>query len=60
MSEFGTAFKTLKEARERMNLINNSNIVIPEVQIRKLSKKIFPNRTRRYHVGTEIDFLNFA
>jgi len=57
MSDFGRAFKTLKEARVYQSKINNGgNITQPHVEVRLLSKKLFPRRLKRYHVGTETDF----
>jgi hypothetical protein len=54
---FGKAFKTLKEARtfERKQIEKGNH-----VEIRKMSKKIHPRRKKLFHVGSHIDFLNFA
>lgn len=54
---FGKSFKTLKEARgfERKQIEKGNR-----VEIRKMSKKIHPRRTKLFHVGSELDFLNFA
>lgn len=54
---FGKAFRTLKEARafERKQIEKGNR-----VEIRKMSKKIHPRRKNLFHVGSRIDFLNFA
>ena len=56
---FGRAFETRKEAEEHAQKVNNRPGFV-EVQVRKLNKKIFPRRKKLFHVGTFIDFLNFA
>ena len=54
---FGKAFKTIKDAQiEVKKRAAKGNIV----EVRKLSKKLFPRRTKMFHVGTELEFLNFA
>jgi len=54
---FGKAFKTLKEADAHMKKLNNRG---QRVEVRKMSKKIHPRRKKLFHVGDNIDFLNFA
>ena len=62
MSEFGKAFTTLKEARRYAEKQNKDSLYVYDqnVQVRKMSRKLFPRRKKLYHVGTETDFLNFA
>ena len=58
---FGRAFKTRKEANAYAKKINaKPDVTICKVQVRKLNKKLFPRRKNLFHVGTELDFLNFA
>ena len=54
---FGKAFETKKEAEAYRKAQALKGI---KVEIRKMSKKIHPRRKKLYHVGTEIDYLNFA
>ena len=56
---FGKAFETRKEAEAHAQKVNNRPGFV-EVQVRKLNKKLFPRRKKLFHVGTFIDFLNFA
>jgi len=53
---FGKAFKTRKEANKHLKKMDN---VWGSIKIRRLSKKAFPRRKKIFHVGTEIDYLNF-
>jgi hypothetical protein len=55
---FGKAFKTLAEAKKykEQQMMKGNNFV----EIRKMSKKLFPHRSKLYHVGSELDFLNFT
>lgn len=57
---FGKSFHTLKEARAYEKKVKNREITTGSFAVRKLSKKLFPRRKKRYHVGLYIDFLNFA
>lgn len=54
---FGRSFKTRPEAKRYMKA---QTLKGNHVEIRKLKKKLFPRRTKLYHVGTWLDFLNFA
>lgn len=55
---FGKAFKTRKEANALAKKLNSKSLC--KVEVRKMSKKLFPRRKNLFHVGTFIDFLNFA
>ena len=55
---FGKAFETLKEARAHKKKVNP--LGYRDVEIRKMSKKVHPRRKKLYHVGSYIDYLNFA
>jgi len=59
---FGKAFHTRKEAENHLKRIKIKNWAWKSdgFSIRKMSKKIHPRRKKLFHVGTEIDFLNFA
>ncbi len=57
---FGKAFKTRAEATAELNRLKAKGFLRGSVSIRKMSKKIHPRRKKLFHVGTEIDFLNFA
>jgi len=56
---FGKAFKTLKEAKDFLKK-QESTMMHSGMEVRKMSKKLFPRRKKLFHVGTETDFLNFA
>ena len=56
---FGKAFKTLKEANAHVKKVN-ARLSFGKVEVRKLSKKLFPRRKKLFHVGNSLDFLNFA
>lgn len=56
---FGKAFKTRKEANDHLKKLKEKGIA-SGIEIRKMSKKIHPRRKKIFHVGTFIDFLNFA
>ena len=63
--EFGKAFHTRKEAETHLKRVKNglerrNAFVTDDFGIRKMSKKIHPRRKKLFHVGTFIDFLNFA
>ena len=49
---FGKTYLTRTQA--------NQAAKAPDVNVRKLSKRLFPHRKKLYHVGTYLDFLNFA
>jgi hypothetical protein len=59
---FGKAFATRKEAKAHLDKIDPSGNKqkSQRLTIRKMSKKIFPRRKKLFHVGDEMDFLNFA
>ena len=57
---FGQAFKTLKEANTFLKKRNARSMMHPEEAVRKMSKKVHPRRKKLFHVGTKMDFLNFA
>lgn len=57
---FGKAFKTLKEANVFLKKRDARTVFHPEETVRKMSKKVHPRRKKLFHVGTKIDFLNFA
>ncbi len=54
---FGKSFHTRKEANAE---VRKQAILGNVVQVRKLSKKLFPRRKKLFHVGTEMEWLNFA
>ncbi len=56
---FGKALKTRKEANAHVKKVNEGN-GFDSAEVRKLSKKEFPLRKKLFHVGTFIDWLNFA
>ena len=55
---FGKSFKTLGEAKTHIKILKERSR--SDVAIRKLKKSLFPRRKKLYHVGTYLDFLNFA
>jgi len=57
MTQFGKAFETRKEAEAHAQKLTDKG---QRVEIRKMSKKIHPCRKKMFHVGSFIDFLNFA
>lgn len=60
---FGKAFHTLKEANTHAKTVNKKTgrfVNHQEVSVRKMCKKVHPRRKKLFHVGTHIDFLNFA
>ena len=59
---FGKVFATRKEAQAHLNKIDPTGIKrgSSSLAIRKMSKRLFPRRKKLFHVGCEIDFLNFA
>lgn len=58
MGAFGRAFETRKEANAFLK--KNDPYGWKGESVRKMSKKLFPRRKKLFHVGTELDFLNFA
>ena len=54
---FGKAFKTIAEANREVKKQAEKG---RQVEIRKMSKNLFPRRKKLYHVGSRIEFLNFA
>jgi hypothetical protein len=59
-SQFGRSFHTRKQANAYLKQIRKKQWVSDDVRIRKMSKKIHPRRKKLFHVGSKIDFLNFA
>jgi len=58
---FGKSFATRKEANAHLKAIKDKGrICSSSLAVRKMSKKIHPRRKKLFHVGSEIDFLNFA
>ena len=59
---FGKSFHTLKEARAYRDkqLKSGKGYNSFDYGIRKMVKKNHPRKKKLYHVGTYIDFLNFA
>jgi hypothetical protein len=61
---FGRAFETRKEAEkflnERFNQYRVDQGHINGYGVRLMPKRLFPRRKRRYHVGTYLDYINFA
>lgn len=63
MGDFGRSFEKLAEARAYLKKQKEKGDIYASSEsfrIRKLNKKLFPRRKKLYHVGTEIDYLNFA
>jgi hypothetical protein len=63
MGDFGRSFEKLAEARaylKKQKEKGDHYTGSEGFRIRKLDKKLFPRRKKLYHVGSEIDFLNFA
>ena len=57
---FGKAFHTRKEANAYLKKFKKQGNLLTSATVRKMSKKIHPRRKKLFHVGTKIDFLNFA
>jgi hypothetical protein len=57
---FGKAFKTRKEAYAYLKKMRDKGRTDPKFTVRKMSKKIHPRRKNLFHVGSLLDFLNFA
>lgn len=58
---FGKAFHTRKEASQHLKKLKERGAwLASSSSIRKMSKKIHPRRKKLFHVGSKIDFLNFA
>lgn len=63
---FGKTFYTRKEAKEYLKKKFGFTTFTQEnghpggYGVRRLSKKLYPRRKKRYHVGTYMDFLNFC
>ena len=58
---FGKAFHTKKEANQHLEKLKERGTWLSSSSsVRKMSKRIHPRRKKLFHVGTEIDFLNFA
>ena len=55
---FGKAFHTLKEANVEVKWVKEKTG--RAVEVRKMKKKLFPRRKKLFHVGSHIEFLNFA
>jgi hypothetical protein len=56
---FGKAFHTRKQAIDHLKKARTKSFS-RDLEIRKMSKKIHPRRKKLFHVGSMIDFLNFA
>jgi len=52
---FGKAFLTKRDAEKYLKVHGKHGD-----EIRKMSKKIHPRRKKLWHVGSWLDFLNFA
>lgn len=57
---FGKAFETRKEANAYLKKLIAKGEGSGTMAVRKMSKKDFPRRKKLYHVGTYLDFVNFA
>lgn len=58
---FGKSFHTRKEANEHLEKLNRRGKNFwGSVNVRKMSKRVHPRRKKLFHVGSEIEFLNFA
>jgi len=55
---FGKAFATRKEANAHLKAMQAKGE--SGMDVRKMSKKDHPRRKKLFHVGTFINFLNFA
>lgn len=55
---FGKAFETRKEANAHLKKMVER--VETGLAVRKMNKKLFPRRKKLFHVGSRLDFLNFA
>lgn len=65
MSIFGKSFYTLKEANAYLKKIdpqgrNSGPDSLGTLAVRRMSKKLYPRRKKRYHVGNYMEWLNFA
>jgi hypothetical protein len=58
MGAFGRAFATRKEANAFLKKHDPHGW--KGESVRKMSKKLFPRRKKLFHVGTDLDFINFA
>ncbi len=58
---FGKSFTTRIEANAHLkHLRKTGKDSWNRQRVRKMSKKLHPRRKKLFHVGTELDFLNFA
>ena len=58
---FGKAFHTRTEANAHLRKIKKDRPFLdPDFTVRKMSKKIHPRRKKLFHVGSSLEFLNFA
>ena len=62
---FGKSFYTLKEARAYLKKIDpqgrhSGPDSLGSLAVRRMSKRHFPRRKKLHHVGSYLDFLNFA
>jgi len=60
MSLFGKSFKTKPEANRELKRLGGASQHDSGLHIRKMSKKLFPRRKKLWHVGTYLEFINFA
>jgi hypothetical protein len=59
MMTFGKAFHTREEANDHLKQLKHKGRG-RDCDVRKMSKKIHPRRKKLFHVGSWMDFLNFA
>ena len=57
---FGKSFKTKPEANRELKRLGGEDWWHGGLAIRKMNKKLFPRRKKLWHVGTHLEFLNFA
>jgi hypothetical protein len=59
---FGKAFETRAEANKELRTLKEKHgpAFSQTLAVRKMSKKVHPRRKKLFHVGNEMEFLNFA
>ena len=58
---FGKAFETRVEANREVKRIKSKGFTVSsDLAVRKMNKKIHPRRKKLFHVGSFMEFLNFA
>jgi len=60
MSLFGKSFATKAEANRELKKRGGPGMWDDGLRIRKISKGVHPRRKKPWHVGTFMDFLDFA